>query len=385
MSSSEAAGSGEVEVVSGASDLARLLRAICETPAPTFAEEARAQLLLELLSQAGLEAGRDRIGNVIATLPGGSGPRVLLAAHLDTVFSQGTDVSVKVDGDRWSAPGVGDNSASLALLVHLLARLARGGGGELPRITVAATVGEEGLGDLRGIRRLLEDDDDFGYVVAVDGHLGTVVDTGVGSRRFELEVNAAGGHSWGDFPGPSAVHAAASMIHALQEMAVPSQPRSSFNVGQVWGGTGINAIAEGAGFNLDLRSVDPATLDRLERDALARMRRVARNQRVRLAVRKVGDRPAARASGNRQLAQAALSALAEAGAEGRLTGSSTDANVAMAAGIPAIAFGVYRGGDAHRMSEWLDFPSLEVGEQALLGLLTRIVRLGAPGAEERAG
>ena len=356
-------------------ELDRLLVTICETPAPTFEEERRAALVARLWRESGLEPGMDRAGNVVAEVPGGSGPRVLLAAHLDTVFAAGVDVSVRREGDRWSAPGLGDNSASLALLSFLLDPRQREGL-DLPRLTVAATVGEEGLGDLRGARTLVEErGEEFDFFIAVDGHLGTIVDAAVGSKRYRVAVEAQGGHSWGDYPAPSAVHAVAAMVASLEALKVPSQPRSSYNVGQVWGGTGVNAIAQQAGFNLDLRSVDPGTLEELERDSLARFRRVARRHRVEISLEKVGDRPAATPD-NRLLVGLAREALAAVGVEGGTAASSTDANVAMAAGIPAIAFGVYRGGDAHRMSEWLERPSLEVGYSALTRLLELLAQQG---------
>jgi tripeptide aminopeptidase len=359
-------------------ELGDLLRAITETPAPTFNEHERAELYARLLREAGLAPVRDDAGNVVAELPGGRGPRVLLAAHLDTVFAADVDLAVRTDGSRWSAPGIGDNSASLAVLAFLARHRAEWADLPFPRVTVAATVGEEGLGDLRGARALLsERKGDFDLMVAVDGHLGAIVDAAVGSKRYEIGISAAGGHSWGDFPSPSATHALGAMIHSLAGLELSREPRSSYNVGQVWGGTGVNAIAQEAGFNLDLRSVDAKALDELEKDALVRLRRVAKRQRVGLTLAKVGDRPAA-APEDRRLARIAREALAEVDLEARTTASSTDANVGMAAGLPAIAFGVYRGGDAHRMSEWLDRPSLDIGLRALLALLRRLAE-AAPG------
>lgn len=354
-------------------ELRELVVRICETPAPTFEEAERAELVAGLLSEVGLPAGVDGVGNVVAPVPDGSGPRVLLAAHLDTVFAAGTDVRVRKQGGRWLAPGVGDNSAGLAVLIGFARLLARGGvPGPLPRLTVAATVGEEGRGDLRGIRHLLaERAGEFDQVVAVDGHLGAVVASAVGSKRYQFSLRAQGGHSWGDFPSPSAVHALGDAIHELGSMPVPREPRSSYNVGSVAGGTSVNAIAEYARFDLDLRSVDPAALEELEREALARTRKVARRHGVSLEVELIGDRPAGR-SDNAALVRAAREALESVGVEARVVASSTDANAAFALGLPAVAFGVYRGGDAHRLSEWLEPASLEVGFAALARLVGRL-------------
>lgn len=354
-------------------ELVALLTRICEVPAPTFEEAARGALVAQLLERAGLTPRTDAVGNVTAEVPGGSGPRLLIAAHLDTVFPAGTDVRVRAEGARLLAPGIGDNSASLAVLLFYLQR--RDAHPLRPRLTVAATVGEEGLGDLRGIRHLMaERAHDFDLMVALDGHLGALIHASVGSKRFEITFSARGGHSWGDFPAPSATHALGEAVFSLGKLPVPELPHSSYNVGQVWGGSSVNAIAQRAGFNLDLRSTDAATLARLEQGARKRLARVARKHGVELAVRCVGDRPTASVP-NAALVREAQAALREAGVNVRLAASSTDANAAMAAGVPAIAFGVYRGGDAHRLSEWLEPASLSVGYGVLARLLERLSAL----------
>jgi acetylornithine deacetylase/succinyl-diaminopimelate desuccinylase-like protein len=358
-----------------AAEIAELVQLICETPAPTFAEAARAQLIARLWRDAGLEPVIDGIDNVTAVVPGGSGPRVLLAAHSDTVFPAGTDVTVQRAGGRWLAPGIGDNSASLAVLTFLVSQPGSRDG--LPRITIAAPVGEEGRGDLRGMRHLLDHSADYDLMVAVDGHLGSIINQAVGSRRYEFVFTARGGHSWGDYPSPSAVHALADAMSALNGLHVPSEPRSSYNLGTVSGGTSINAIAQSARFDLDLRSVDAGELDRLESDALRIVREAAGRHEVQLEAERIGDRPAA-AVDNSALTQAAAEALREVGVQPSLSAGSTDANAALARGIPAISFGVYRGGDAHRLSEWLDPASLAVGHAALLALLRRLALLPVP-------
>ncbi len=349
--------------------LLALLTRITETPAPTFEESARARLVAAELAEAGFEPQIDDVGNVVAEVDG-RGPHVVVAAHLDTVFSAETDVRVRREGTRLCAPGIGDNSASLAVLVAYARDVAARPPGERPRLTLAATVGEEGVGDLRGARALVAATPGDAFV-ALDGHLGTVVARAVGSRRFDVALHAPGGHSWGDYPSPSAVHAAGAMIAALAELEVPRRPRSSLNVGEIGGGTAINAIAERARFNLDVRSVDGDTLARLEAEARAAIRRIARRQRVTCEIERIGDRPAADVP-NDHLVAAARRALRSVGASARIAASSTDANAALAAGIPAIAFGVYRGGDAHRRTEWLDPDSLATGARAFARLIDEI-------------
>lgn len=362
--------------MSVAAEIGELLQQICEVPAPTFEEGERAALVAELWRAAGLDVQVDGIHNVTAATGAGSGPSVLLAAHLDTVFPAGTDVTVQRAGGRWLAPGIGDNSASLAVL----SQLARNLGslpGPLPRLTLAAPVGEEGRGDLRGMKKLLADrQGEFDFVIAIDGHLGSIVDRAVGSKRFEFTFKGPGGHSWGDYPTPSAVHAMADAMSALNDMDVPASPRSSYNLGTVRGGTSINAIAERASFDLDLRSIDAAALAKLEKTALRLVEEAAARQRIEVDTEKIGDRPAATVD-NSSLVRAARDALQEHGITAATSAGSTDANAALAAGIPSICLGVYRGGDAHRLSEWVEPNSLAEGYAVLVSFLNRLAGLRA--------
>lgn len=351
---------------------ASLAKAICEVAAPTFAEAQRAAFVADLWRAAGLDARIDPVGNVVAEVEGGRGPRVVLAAHLDTVFDADADVRVRVSDGRWHAPGLGDNSASLAVLTATAERIAAGAIERRPRLVLAATVGEEGLGDLRGAKALVQvlgaSIDAF---VAVDGHLGGVVDQGVGSVRIAFTLQGPGGHSWGDYGVPSAVHALGDAIAALARIDVPRSPRSSLNVGVAAGGTTVNSIAEQASCTVDLRSVDATELVRLVREAERRVRSVARRHGVEVVAERVGDRPAG-SGGNDALVAAAERALRSVGVASQRSASSTDANAAMAVGLPAVCFGVYRGGDAHRVSEWIDPASLEVGMAALEALLAEL-------------
>ncbi|HZJ08764.1 MAG TPA: M20/M25/M40 family metallo-hydrolase [Trueperaceae bacterium] len=343
---------------------------IAETPAPTFSEGARAELIAGLWSAAGLEPRRDDIGNVIAEVPGGEGPLVLMAAHLDSVFGPGVDVTVKRTPGRYAGPGVGDNAANLAVLTRFLQgpEVAR----QRPRLIVAATVGEEGVGDLRGARRVVEE---FGssldHFVALDGHLGVVTDRAVGSVRYKAEFMAGGGHAWGDYPSPSAVHVASEAVARLARLKLPASPRSSLNVGQIWGGTSINSIAESAGFALDLRSVEADTLALLEEAALSEIERAAHDGECRLKLDQLGRRPAATVE-NSMLVEAARRALERSGLALSCSAGSTDANVAMAVGISSIAFGAYRGGGAHRLEEWVEPESLVLGVVVLARLMEEL-------------
>jgi tripeptide aminopeptidase len=354
-----------------------LLKLICETPAPTFEEEARGELVAGLLGEMSLNPSTDSVGNIIAEIPGGTGQRVLVAAHLDTVFSKETNVKIKEGNQKLFAPGIGDNSASLAVMLAYLEQTlglekTLSTNEARPHLTFAATVGEEGLGDLRGMRELMRSHAaSFDAVIALDGHLGTIVDKAVGSKRFEVTFTAKGGHSWGDYPSSSAIHALGDAIHALNHMVVPKEPRSSYNVGEIRGGTSINAIAQEAVFNLDLRSLEAKVLESLEQDASRRIRRAAREHSADVNIEQVGDRSAGKCD-NAWLVALAKESLQVTNILTKTAASSTDANAAMAVGLPAIAFGVYQGGDAHRLSEWLEPDSLQTGYRALVELMKRL-------------
>ena len=343
------------------------LTRIAQTPAPTFAEGERAALIAALWQELGYVVTRDEVGNVLTRLtpPGTEGlPALLLAAHLDTVFSLGTDVTVREDRGRLIGPGVGDNSASLAVVTALLRDL-RGAEGLLRRpLWVAANVGEEGLGDLRGAKHLIaQHRPQLGAFIAVDGYLGVAVTRAVGVRRYRAAFLGPGGHSWGD-QGPSALHALGEAISALYGLHRPSTPRTTLNVGLAHGGTSVNSIAGSAELLLDLRSLDPVALADLDARAQNALHTAARSTGVSLRLERVGDRPGG------DLGAEPLLALAREAArlgrtELRLASSSTDANAAAPHRLPAIALGVYRGGNAHREDEWVQASSLGPGLQFL--------------------
>jgi len=364
-----------------AAALEELLLLIAQTPAPTGAEGERAAVVRRLWSEAGLNPRLDEVGNVVAEVdpegaaesPRSAGPgaegRVIVAAHLDSVFPEGVDVTVTQGAEAWRGPGIGDNAASLAILTRYLQTRSRPARATRPPLLVAATVGEEGLGDLRGARHLVTGAGRGARAfVAFDGLLGNVTDVAVGSRRYEARFAAEGGHSWGDYGAASAVHAAGLAIAAVTRLEVARTPRSSLNVGQVWGGTSVNAIAETAGFNLDLRSVSPAVLEALDAAAVKAIRAAAAAAGASVELVRVGDRPAGRTA-DAPLVAAAVAAYGKVGLAGQTSAGSTDANAAVAAGIPALAFGGYRGGGAHRLEEWLEPASLAVGLEALTALL----------------
>ena len=337
-----------------------LLLQITQTAAPSFAEDNRAKLIFDLFVSYGYKPRYDESANVIVKISDKPGPEYLFAAHLDTVFDLNTDLHVSEKDGIVSAPGIGDNSASLAVFLLYAEAVSKGLIQPEINLTFAATRGEEGLGDLFGIKAIVNSENKYAYFIALDGYLGLISDRAVGSKRYKVSFTAKGGHSWGDFPSPSAIHALAEAIYRLTKIKMSVSPKNSLNVGIVQGGTSINTIAETASFYLDLRSLEAKNLDRLVKSAKSIIERTAKKQDVKVAIEKIGDRPVARTN-NDSLARAAYKAMSANGLEPKLIPGSTDANAAMAAGIPSITFGIYNGGDAHRKTEWVELKSLETG------------------------
>lgn len=348
---------------------------LCEIPAPTFQEGRRAAWLARRFQDLGHPVEQDEVGNLRVRLDGDEpGPTTLLVAHLDTVFDASVDVRVRREDGRLLAPGVGDDAAGLAALVGLV-RLLDALPLRLPgRLLLAATVGEEGLGDLRGMRGLMASlGREVDQVVALDAALEEVVTRAVGSRRYRLRVRGPGGHSWSDYGAPSAVHLLAEAVSRLLHVTVPEEPRSTLNVGTFHGGRAVNAVAAEAELLLDLRSVDGPTLDDLERRVLAVLDAWADEARlspdVRVDRERVGSRPAA-VGDVAELTSRIREAAGLLGLTLSETAASTDAAVPLSLGIPAVAMGVHRGGRAHTSGEWLEVRSLETG----LKLLYLVVR-----------
>lgn len=349
----------------------QFLETIAQTPAPTFQEGARAQVMLRLWRELGYAPEVDAVGNVLVKVEpqrrsGQRGP-LLLASHLDTVFGPQTDVRVrKEEKGRWFGPGLGDNSSSLAVLTALLRDLDHQS--LRAPLWVAANVAEEGLGDLRGAKHLLaQHAQHLGAFVAVDGYLGSVVVQAVGVRRYHAQFTGAGGHSWGEAV-PSAIHALGQAVTALYALPLPKLPRTTLNVGTVEGGSTVNSIAAQASLLLDLRSLGATELEALDSAAVAALHSAAQAVGVGLHLERVGDRPGGTLN-TAELLPLVQAAAREAGVTLRLTASSTDANAAAPYHLPALALGVYRGGHAHREDEWVDSASHAQG----LALLQRLV------------
>lgn len=346
---------------------------ICEIPAPTFHEAQRARFVAEEFRRRGLAVEVDELHDVVARRPGeGQAPALLLAAHLDTVFPPGTVTLVERGEDWLQGPGIGDNSlgvAALLVLADLLDALGLRTPGDL---LLAANVGEEGLGNLRGIRALIDRfEPELGAVVAVEGHnLGRVTHVAVGSRRLRLTVTGPGGHSWGAFGQPNAIHVLASIIAELARLSVPREPKTTYNVGLIEGGVSVNTIAPSASAVIDLRSVDPDALARLSAQLAAIVDR-HRIEGVDIQEEVLGERPAGCTPPDAPLVRAAVDVLRELGLEPALDASSTDANIPIARGIPAVCIGLTRGRGSHTLQERIETEPIRLGLAQLVLLVQR--------------
>jgi tripeptide aminopeptidase len=350
-----------------------------EIPAPEYGEAARGEFLKKLFEAAGLKVRVDKIGNVIGERAGAD-PKgvVLLVAHLDTVFPVGTDVRVKHSGTRLDAPGIADNGAGLAALVGLARALSESRMPTTKTVVLAGDVGEEGEGNLRGVRALVESyGSRLSAVIAVDGPSTDHITTqGIASRRFEVSIAGPGGHSWSDFGAPNPITALARGIVKFSSVQVPDEPRSSYNFGLIEGGTSINSIPARAAVKIDLRSETEAELNRLEgalreamqggmRDEISATN--AASEALELATKSIGARPAGKLPENSPLLATIRNVDRYLDNRSRIERSSTDANIPLSLGIPAVALGGGgKGNGSHTLAEWYDPLGRELGLKRLL-------------------
>jgi acetylornithine deacetylase/succinyl-diaminopimelate desuccinylase-like protein len=357
--------------------IADLTMRLAAIPAPTNDEGERAVALSAILREAGYEdVGIDDLDDVTGRIRGRRSDRaVLLAAHTDTVFPRSVDVAPRRDGERLYGPGIGDNTLSIATVVLIKSVLDRLRIVPDVDIIVTGNVGEEGLGDLRGMRAVMDANPDIGAAVAVEGHaLGRITHQGVGSRRLEVTLTGPGGHSWGDFGRPSAIHAAAKLVAALDAIPLPVDPKTTLNVGILQGGISVNTIAPEARLVIDMRSLEQAALERLVREAERRID-AARTGEIAVCSRVVGDRPAGRLPEDQGLVPVARAALELLGIEPTLDASSTDANIPISRRIPAVCIGVASGGHAHREDEYIDLDLVPTGVTQLAMVTLEAARM----------
>lgn len=360
---------------------------VCEIPAPPFKEEVRGRELERLFKKMGLHDVRvDKAGNVIGVRPGASAhPNLLFQAHLDTVFPEGTEIKVKRDGHILRAPGIGDDCRGLAVLLGVIQALNEAKVQTAGTITFAADTGEEGLGDLRGTKELFNvtlkgQIDKF---ISVDGTGLSITNTGVGSYRYRATFKGPGGHSFGAFGLANPIQAMGRAIAKIDEFEVPAKPKTTFNVGRVGGGTSVNAIPYECWMEVDMRSSDKDSLEtlngkykRVVQDAIdEENKRWKGRGPVSVVNEVVGYRPAGVTPADSAIVKMAIDVTKVFGAAGSLREGSTDANVPMNLGIPAITIGGGgQGSSAHALDESFDMTDSYLGTQRGLLLAIALTR-----------
>lgn len=363
---------------------------LTEIPAPPFEEQARAERFAEMLRESGLtDVTIDDVGNAIGRRPGRSGARVIAySAHLDTVFPAGTDVTVRYDDEKMYAPGIGDNTRGLVTVLGVLRAMEHAGIETDADILFVGNVGEEGLGDLRGVKHLFRDGaEKIDTLIAVDGGESTrIVYGGVGSHRYRITFRGPGGHSWGAFGLANPHHALGRAIQIFDENA-PSVTtvgeKTSYNIGRIGGGTSINSIPFESWMEVDMRSGSQDKLDDIDEVLKAAVEQALQEENagrldgpeLTVDVDRVGTRPAAEGDSTSPVVQRAMAATLAFGVQPSLRISSTDANLPISKGVPAVTMS--RGGisgNSHSPDEWWQNVDGHVGIQ--IGLVTLLAEAG---------
>ncbi len=358
--------------------------AVSAIPAPPWGEAARSQWLCAQFSEIGLTGVQaDEIGNVFAVHRGtdSAAPYIALSAHIDTVFPAGTEVAPRRDAGKLYGPGISDNASGITALLALAECLCATVMEHSAPILFIGNVGEEGEGDLRGMRHIFQQpqwSQSIAALVALDGAgTDTIIAEGLGSRRYELTVRGPGGHSWSDFGLPNPIIAMARIIERFAGTPVPTSPKTTFNIGTIQGGTSVNSIPQSATIRVDTRSASVIELDRLERalhdaveEIIPQMKSRKRQDVLTTEVRVIGNRPAADLSNDAQLLKVIRAVDAQLNNQSRIQRASTDANIPLSLGREAIAIGAGgSGGGAHTLAEWYDPAGRDLGLKRIL-LLT---------------
>jgi acetylornithine deacetylase/succinyl-diaminopimelate desuccinylase-like protein len=351
---------------------------IQQIPAPTFAEGARAAFMQSCFNEEELsDISMDQTGNVFARLPGKTSERPgILSAHLDTVFPAGTSLAVSRQRDRIAGPGIGDNAVGLAGLIGLLWVLRRRKISLDNDLWLVANVGEEGLGDLRGMRAVVDRfrDAPKAYIVLEGMALGQIYHRGLGARRYQIAVQTPGGHSWVNHGQPSAVHELVALANNLLAFALPDQPRTTLNLGVIAGGMSVNTIAPEAYLEIDLRSEELPSLASLSKQVEDLVKSLNRPG-VRTQARLIGQRPVGEIPSKHPLVVLASRALEAAGIQPRYNIGSTDANIPLSCGLPAICLGLTTGNGAHTLEEYVHLHPLAQGMDQLAWVIEGLDRL----------
>lgn len=366
-------------------------------PAPPFGESARAAWLSERFREVGLDDVRiDDVGNVFGIHPGFGRRFVALSAHIDTVFPANTPLNIRQQGTRLYGPGVSDNGAGVAAMLAIAAlfravRMRHA----LPFVFIG-NVGEEGEGDLRGMRHIFATPrwkDSIAYSLVLDGAgADTIVAEALGSRRFEVIVRGPGGHSWSDFGAPNPIVILAKAIEMFSATVVPATPKTTFNIGVIRGGTSVNSIPESASMKVDIRSTSMAEMERLEQSMRLALNRAVEDETMASEMRSpaqkrptgvgcevvvIGNRPAGELQQGARILQVVRAVDSQLGNAAQVQRASTDANVPLSMGREAIAIGGGgSGGGAHTLQEWFDASGRELGLKRILLTMLALAGVG---------
>jgi len=376
--------------------LAQWQMEMARIPAPPFGEPARAAWLAERFREVGLDDVRiDDVGNVFGTHPGFGRRYVALSAHIDTVFPANTPLNIRQQGSRMYGPGVSDNGAGVASMLGIAALLRAVRIRHALPFVFIGNVGEEGEGDLRGMRHIFSTPrwkDSIAYSVVLDGAgADTIVAEALGSRRFEVIVRGPGGHSWSDFGAPNPIVILAKAIEAFTANPVPTTPKTTFNIGVIRGGTSVNSIPESASMKVDIRSTSMTEMERLEQALRLALNRAVEDETMTAEMRSptqkrpgvscevvvIGNRPAGELSPGARILQVVRAVDAQLGNTAQIQRASTDANIPLSLGQEAIAIGGGgSGGGAHTLQEWFDSNGRELGLKRILLTMLALAGVG---------
>jgi acetylornithine deacetylase/succinyl-diaminopimelate desuccinylase-like protein len=347
--------------------------AVQQIAAPTFEERRRAEYVAQEFKKLGLsDVEMDGIGNVFARRRGANRSRpILVTAHTDTVFPAQTDLTVTRTHERICGPGIGDNSLAVAALFELVQILDEAKIETDGDLWLAANVCEEGLGDLRGMRKVVERfGDSVKATIIIEGmSFGRVIHGAIGVHRFRITAQADGGHSWSKFGNPSAIHGLIKLANHIVEMDVPKRPKTTYNIGVIRGGTSVNTIANEASLELDMRSESVEALNKLV-ERVESLIKIHNSSEVRLTYETISQRPAGMIPLEHPLIQLAADSLRAVGSEPQSEVGSTDANIPLSKGLPAVVVGICEGHNAHHPDEYIETARTADGMKQLVMLVT---------------
>lgn len=347
---------------------------ICKIPSMTGKEERKSLFIKDKLNElTSKEAVVDEAGNIKYLIKGNSDDLLILAAHIDTVFTDLQDIKVVIKDNFIYGPSIGDNSINVAALILIIKMFKELNIKPERDILFVFDVGEEGLGNLKGIKNIMKDYGNIvNAVIAVDGGYSSIVSTGVGSKRYSVTIKTEGGHSWGAFGNDNAIFYASKLIQGLYNIKVPKEPKTTYNVGIIKGGTSVNTIAGDVEMIFDLRSIDKNSLEKLDFDFIELVEGI-KSEKISIDIKVLGERPPGKCNEEGRLIKIINDVREELGLKAEFTSSSTDANIAMSMDIPAVSFGISQGKGAHTMKEYLDINSLELGLRHLVEIVLKLI------------